>query len=152
MSRLPAPLRCRYISGIGQVKTVRFYEEVGILPPPQRTESGYRTFSQTDLRRLRLARRARLLGLALPEVKSLVEQAFASDCASFADQLLQVIGSRKVEIDQRIQELQAFRQELAALEGHLRHAREEAAPGQMVAECEYCPIIDQKGGEIDERG
>jgi MerR family copper efflux transcriptional regulator len=54
-------------------KSIRYYEEVGILPPPQRSESRYRLYSETDVRRLELVRRARLLDMSLSEVRELVE-------------------------------------------------------------------------------
>jgi DNA-binding transcriptional MerR regulator len=68
------------------VKTIRFYESEWVIAAPSRTDSGYRLYSATDVRRLRLARRARLLGLALPEVRTLVDQAFRSECIDFGQQ------------------------------------------------------------------
>lgn len=53
------------------IKAIRFYEARGVIPAPARTEAGYRLYSPADVRRLRLVRRARLMGLALPEVKVL---------------------------------------------------------------------------------
>ena len=49
-------------------KTIRYYEEAGILPPPERSESRYRLYSETDVRRLQLVRRARALDISLPDV------------------------------------------------------------------------------------
>ena len=128
-------------------KTIRFYEAEGLIAAPQRTESGYRVYSPTDVRRLRLARRARLLGLALPEVKALVEQAFESDCSAFGEQLLDRITAQRIQVDQQITELQALKGELDELERHVRHDLEECRPGEKVAECSFCPMIDEKGGE-----
>lgn len=132
-------------------KTIRFYEAEGVLTPPARSEAGYRRYSDLDIRRLRLARRARLLGLALSEVKVLVDQAFRSDCLEFGDQLLSRIADQRTQIDQRIDELQAMKGELSELEQHVRHNLEECRPGQQVAECAYCPMIDEEGGETCER-
>lgn len=128
-------------------KTIRFYEAEGVIAPPSRSEAGYRRYSLLDVRRLRLARRARLLGLALADVKLLVDQAFRSDCLEFGDQLLTRIADQQTNIDQRIAELQALKVELSELEQHVRHNLEECRPGQQVAECAYCPMIDEKGGE-----
>jgi DNA-binding transcriptional MerR regulator len=126
-------------------KTLRFYETEGILTPPGRDESGYRTYTAEDLRRVRLARRARLLGLSLPVVKTLVEQAFHSDCIEFGDQYLSRITDQRIEIDQRIAELQALKGELDELEQHVRHCQIDAHPGQKVADCAFCPMIDEEG-------
>jgi len=46
-------------------KTIRYYEEVGLLPEPRRSESGYRLYSRKEVERLRLVKRAKLLGLSL---------------------------------------------------------------------------------------
>lgn len=128
-------------------KTIRFYEAEGVIAPLSRSDAGYRLYSLIDVRRLRLARRARLLGLALPEVKTLVDQAFRSDCLEFGDQLVARIATQRAHIDQRIAELQALRAELDELEQHTRHGLEACRPGQKVAECTFCPIIDGEGGE-----
>lgn len=131
-------------------KTIRFYEAEGVIAPPSRSEAGYRRYSLLDVRRLRLARRARLLGLALADVKILVDHAFRSDCLEFGDQLLTRIADQQAHIDQRIAELQALKVEFSELEQHVRHKLEECRPGQQVAECSYCPMIDEKGGETDD--
>ena len=47
------------------IKTIRFYEAEQVIPPPARTEAGYRLYTSADVRRLHLARQARLLGLVL---------------------------------------------------------------------------------------
>ncbi len=83
------------------VPTIRFYEAQGIIPAPERTEAGYRLYSTNDVRRLHLARRARLLGLSLPEVKSLVHRAFASDCGAYAHEILRLVATQRERIDNR---------------------------------------------------
>ncbi len=125
-------------------KTIRFYEAEGLIPPPTRSDAGYRLYGPTDLRRLRLIRRARLLGLSLPEVRLLVEQAFASDCAGFTAQLCEHIERQRSVIDGRIAELTALRAELDGLEEHVRHARARMPAGGRVADCGFCPLIDDE--------
>ncbi len=53
-------------------RTIRYYEQVGVLPAPGRTDAGYRIYTEIDVRRLELVRRARSLNMGLPEVKELV--------------------------------------------------------------------------------
>lgn len=134
-------------------KTIRFYEEQGIIPPPARTEGGYRLYGPADVRRLRLVRQAtKLLGLALPEVKVLVEQAFASSCADFADQFLARIAAQSAAIDRRITELQHLKADLGTLTLHVEHSRGTLLPGQTVAGCDYCPILDTDPSEASPLG
>ena len=58
-------------SGIS-AKMIRHYEEVGLLPAPYRTESGYRQYSETDVHTLRFIRHARDLGFPIPQITELV--------------------------------------------------------------------------------
>ena len=124
------------------VPTIRFYEAEGVIPTPARSAAGYRLYAGTDVRRLRLVRRARLLGLGLPEVKALVEQAFASECTAYVTQLLDHVARQRHDIRRQIEELQALEAELDELERHVRHAQQALPPGRRVADCGFCPLID----------
>jgi DNA-binding transcriptional MerR regulator len=126
-------------------KTIRFYESEGALPQARRTTSGYRIYGPGDVRRLRLLRNARTLGLSLAEAKIFVEQAFASDCSAFAPELAQRIATKRVEVRRRIAELRNLHTELVALEQHVTHAACVTTNGLRVSECNYCPMIDEEG-------
>jgi DNA-binding transcriptional MerR regulator len=55
-------------------RTIRYYEELGLLPPPSRTQGDYRLYSESDVSRLReIVRLKRLLGFTLSEIKEIVE-------------------------------------------------------------------------------
>ena len=56
-------------------ETVRYYEKVGLLPPPPRTASGYRSYDDTHERRLSFVLRARELGFSLDEIRALLRLA-----------------------------------------------------------------------------
>jgi MerR family transcriptional regulator, copper efflux regulator len=128
------------------VPTIRFYEAEGIIPTPKRTEAGYRLYSSNDVRRLRLARRARLLGLSLPEVKALVDRAFSSECGAYAQEILQLVATQRARIDQQIAELQALRSELDTLEQDARQISSDVPLGLTVAECGHCLLTDGESG------
>jgi DNA-binding transcriptional MerR regulator len=55
------------------LRTVRFYEEAGILRPTRRTEGGHRLFAREELERLRLVADMREAGLSLDDIRSLLE-------------------------------------------------------------------------------
>lgn len=57
------------------LETVRYYEKVGLLPPPPRTASGYRSYDDTHERRLGFVQRARELGFSLEEIRALLRLA-----------------------------------------------------------------------------
>ena len=54
-------------------KTIRYYESLGLLPPAERTTSGYRSYDSAALDRLRFVRDAQATGLSLTEIRSIVE-------------------------------------------------------------------------------
>lgn len=53
-------------------KMIRYYEEIGLIRPPTRTQAGYRIYCENDLHMLRFVRRARDLGFAVAEIADLV--------------------------------------------------------------------------------
>ena len=139
-----------------KVATIRFYEAEGIIPAPSRTPAGYRLFTQTDIRRLRLVTRGRLLGLSLSEVKALVDRAFASTCTEHAAEIHALIARRRCDITRQVADLDALSSQLDELERHVREAHcadegHDCATGdsrssvRYVAECSFCPLIDEGG-------
>lgn len=93
-------------------KTIRYYEEVGLLPEPRRTESGYRLYSTYEMERLRLVKRAKLLGLSLAEIREIVEYAIDRRCGVMEDRLFSLVEAKLGEIDQKIDDLITFRDNL----------------------------------------
>lgn len=53
-------------------KMIRYYEQIGLIPAADRTESGYRAYSQADVHRLHFIRRARDLGFSVAEITNLL--------------------------------------------------------------------------------
>lgn len=124
-------------------KTIRYYEEVGLLPRPPRSESGYRLYSKADIERLRLVKKAKLLGLSLIEIKGIVEYAMDQRCSVLENHLLSLLGTKLGEIDQRIENLVAFRADLQRYHTDLSRrlkakAGEERATG-VPAPCRCIP-------------
>lgn len=119
-------------SGVN-VETIRFYERSGLLPAPQRTPSGYRSYRAEDVRRLRFIRRGRELGFSLEEIRELLELAAhpQQPCAS-ADRM---VREHLDAIEIRIRDLQNLQQELRKLGN---------CPS---AEAEHCRLLEA----LDER-
>ncbi len=63
------------------VKTVRFYEATGLLPRAARSPSGYRLYTEHDVKRLAFIQRAKLMGLPLGKIKDLVAHLSEAECA-----------------------------------------------------------------------
>lgn len=93
-------------------KTVRYYESIGLLGDPVRTESGYRTYDAADLERLQFIGAAKLLGLTLQEIKDVLEtwQSGTAPCSMVAN----LVDEKLSELDRRIEQMTRFRDELRA--------------------------------------
>ena len=94
------------------VKTIRYYEERGLLETVSRSEAGYRLYGDEVLGRLGFIRKAKLLGLTLDEIHGLIS--IAADCSGddFFPKLEKVLDSRLRETRQEISRLSALRDNL----------------------------------------
>lgn len=121
-------------------KTIRYYEEIGLLPRADRSESGYRRYDSRDVERLGFIRRAKTLGLSLDEIRDIlkVEEEGSPPCG----QVLDLIDVKICAIDQRMAELEAFRAELASLRTTWTDEGERVRRAATSA-C-ICPIIEQQ--------
>ncbi|MBI4336836.1 MAG: MerR family transcriptional regulator [Chloroflexi bacterium] len=103
-------------------RTIRYYESIGVLPRPTRTDSGYRVYTNTDVQRLQLIRRARLLDMSLAEARELVKLAGTRHCSDFQARLLELVQGKQQEVEQRIADFQVLKEDLRRLEAHLTMA------------------------------
>lgn len=95
------------------VKTVRYYADIGLVTPSDRSESGYRQYTRDELRKLVFARRARAFGFSIDETRELLDL-YQDRNRSSAD--VKAIASAKlVQIEDKMAELQALHDELAHL-------------------------------------
>lgn len=107
------------VSGIS-IKAIRYYEEIGLIPRMRRRANGgrgagHRTFTATDIGRLRFIHHARSLGLGLAEVRELVTIAEEQGCPGSRPEY-RVILSRHLEtINERIEHLRDLRDTLKGL-------------------------------------
>ena len=109
-------------------KTIRYYEEIGLLPQPPRNEVGYRLYFDEDLPRLRFIQRAKMLELSLAEIKQLVDYADDGCCDLLQEHLLALVEEKLVEVDQHLAELAAFREDMRRFRDELAARRETAGP------------------------
>ncbi|MFQ6057642.1 MAG: heavy metal-responsive transcriptional regulator [Anaerolineae bacterium] len=94
-------------------KTIRYYEEIGVLPQPARTESGYRLYGPEDVERLEFVLRARSLGFSLDEVREIL--AFRERGEAPCLYVLDRIDRRIAEVEARISALMQLREELTTI-------------------------------------
>lgn len=101
--------------------TVRYYEKIGLLPPPARTAAGYRAFQPGVVERLRFIQGAQRLGLSLAEIRDLlaVRDSGVCPCEPAAPLLRRHIR----ELDAEMARLGALRAELVAMADALPAAK-----------------------------
>jgi DNA-binding transcriptional MerR regulator len=119
-------------------KTIRYYEEIGLLPQADRSASGYRRYEERDVERLGFIRRAKALGLSLDEIRAIL--ATRTEGEPPCGQVLSLIAEKIREIDQRIPAMQTLRTELAALRADWvdEHGNPRHVPAPI------CPIIERQ--------
>ncbi|RWR00724.1 transcriptional regulator [[Pantoea] beijingensis] len=114
-------------------KTIRFYEEKGLVTPPLRGENGYRSYTAKHLEELTLLRQARQVGFNLDECREMVVL-FNNPARHSADVKARTL-EKVAEIEAHIKELSQMRERLLALAAD--------CPGDDSADC---PIINTLAG------
>lgn len=97
-------------TGIG-IETLRFYERSGLLDAPVRTEAGYRLYGADALATLEFIKRAQMLGFTLTEIKRIIEESRSGE--SPCDEVRETVRQRLVELDERLRQMQLYRDALA---------------------------------------
>jgi Cu(I)-responsive transcriptional regulator len=113
-------------------KTIRFYEEAGIIKPAVRGENGYRVYGDADVQTLHFIHRSRALGFSLKEVAELLELYRNRERAS--REVKKLALQHVAELDRKISEMTTVRDTIAALA--------ERCHGNHRPEC---PILDELG-------
>jgi len=115
-------------------KAVRLYEARGLLPPAERTSSGYRCYTEHDIQLLRFIRQARDLGLSLAEIRTII--GLRRGETPPGREVITLLQAHLDAIDHKISNLRALQQ---AMTGVLHAAAAHADQGQPVR---LCRIID----------
>jgi len=100
-------------------KTLRYYEDIELLDPPDRSASGYRDYDDGVLDRLAFIRSAQALGLSLGEIRSVV--ALRDTGETPCGHVLELLRARTTEIDRTVRQLRALQSELERLVERAQH-------------------------------
>jgi len=101
-------------------RTVRYYEEIGLLPGVRRSEGGRRVYGDDELERLRFITRLKTLGLPLKEIRDLnAVYAIGGSTAAMLERLGQLLGAHLADVDRRLDELTALRSQLDTYREHI---------------------------------
>lgn len=113
-------------------KTIRFYEEAGIIKPAARRENRYRAYSDADIETLRFIHHARTLGFSLRDIAELLELYRNQQRAS--RDVKKLVLEQVAALDRKIAEMTAIRNTIAAL---AKQCHGDQRP--------ECPILDKLG-------
>ena len=94
-------------------KTLRYYEDIGLIEPPKRTSAGYRDYDDEVLDRLVFIRSAQAIGLSLGGIRSIV--ALRDDGDAPCGHVLDLLRTRADEIGRTIRELRVLERDLQTL-------------------------------------
>lgn len=127
-----SPIRSGTLARQAQVnpETLRYYEREGLLPIPERTEAGYRLYTDDDAKRVRFIKRAQALGFSLKEIKELL--ALKLDTSRSASLVKRLTEQKIEDIEMKIQSLIAMKAVL--------HELAEACSGK--GNVDHCPILN----------
>ena len=116
----------------GNIETIRYYEKIGLVPPPPRTQGRQRVYDSAHLKRLTFIRRSRELGFSLEEIRDLLglERGHALTCAEV-----------KLLTQQHVADIRTKVRDLRRLERVLNDLAARCH-GRSVPDC---PIIDALG-------
>ena len=111
------------------IETIRYYERIGLLPAPPRSEGGHRLYGQDHLKRLTFVRRSRELGFTLQEVRGLLRLVGGGNytCAEVRTLTL----DHAAEVQRKIADLRKMERVLKGMAAQCE--------GDFVPEC---PIVD----------
>lgn len=96
-----------------KVNTIRFYEEIGLMPKAVRTHSGRRTYGREELLRLAFIRRGRAMGFSVDEVRSLMQ--LSDQPERECEEAANIARRHLLEVEERITSLKRLRTELKGL-------------------------------------
>jgi DNA-binding transcriptional MerR regulator len=103
-------------------RTIRYYEEIGLLHSVRRIENGKRVYTDHDVRRLKFINRLKVLGLSLAEMVEL-EKIYRKqrNNREILPKLLEILDERAAQIDERLAQLATLKKEIREYQQRLRN-------------------------------
>lgn len=117
-------------------KSIRYYESIGLLEEPARTDAGYRSYGPEAIERLEFVKQAQSSGLALAEIKSILE--IKDQGGQSCEHTRELLGHHLHDLDRKIIELQTARVELSKM-----YERAAALDPAACTDAHRCQVITE---------
>ena len=127
------------------VRTVRFYEECGVLQPAQRSEGGHRMFPTPELDKLLFVLDLRAAGLSLEEIKDVLAAKASSDTGAVAAGRVRAVIARHLgAIREKIEALSRLEEDFSRASTMLAGCGECERDPRFPAQCRACDVMAKK--------
>jgi len=118
-------------TGNCKVQTVRYYEEIGLLPKPRRNSGNQRVYSSLHHDRLRFIRHSRELGFSLEQIRQIL--ALSDDPSHSCEEVDSIARDHLSDVESKIERLQSMRKELQRMISE--------CAGNRVADCRIVRVL-----------
>ena len=125
------------VTGVN-AETIRFYERIGLLPAPGRTEGNYRDFGPEDRDRLKFIRHARQLGFEIAEIRSLL--GLADQPKENCGEVGRIATGHLTAVEDKIVMLERLRSELGRMISQCK--------GEQIADCRIMNSLAGDGDDV----
>jgi MerR family transcriptional regulator, repressor of the yfmOP operon len=111
-------------------RTIRYYEEIGLMGPPERLVGGTRTYNREDVLRLKFILKLKDLGITLKEMQQLAQNFDVNqqDFHTITPKLLEILDTHISKVDHKIASLASLRSEVVAYRSRILDILNERAP------------------------
>ncbi|WP_029132892.1 helix-turn-helix domain-containing protein [Sedimenticola selenatireducens] len=124
-----------------KVQTIRYYEQIGLLPEPERSAGNQRIYNRAHMNRLGFIRHSRELGFSLDRIKEIL--ALTDDPSHSCETVDQIARRHLLEVESRIKRLQSMRKELKRMI--------DRCSGNKVADCRIIEALSNHQLCLSER-
>lgn len=114
-------------------KTLRFYEDEGLLPAPERTTSGYRDYEPASLARIDFIHRGQAAGLTLAQIRQILE--IHDEGHPPCEHVRDLLDTRVADLDRQIEQLLALRDTISKLRDHALEVQPDRCQADQI--CQY---------------
>jgi len=102
-------------------RTIRYYEEIGLLNSIKRVEGGRRIYTEADFRRLKLIKRLKIMGMTLTEMQELEAMwTYEKSSEKVLKRLMELLENHLKRLDERIADLDILRHEITEYQDRIR--------------------------------